>query len=54
MRKSKQYKMAMAAVIRDDSLDMDETLEILETLMEAKSNAEWSEKREAEKNADLS
>lgn len=54
MKKSEQYKMAMAAVILEDSLDMDETLEILETLMDDKRSAEWSEKWEAEKNADLS
>lgn len=54
MKKSEIYKRAMASVIRDSSWDMADTLEILETLMADKTSADWSEKREAEKNADVS
>lgn len=52
MKKSEQYRAAMAAVIRDDVLDMDDTLDILETLMADKRLAEYAE--EARENADLS
>ncbi len=53
MMKSEMYKRAMASVIRDDSWDMKDKLDILEVLMADKSLAEYGEKREAEKNADL-
>lgn len=51
MKKSYIYKMAMASVIRDDSVDMTDTLDILETLMEDKRVAEYGEKRAAEEKA---
>lgn len=46
MKKSEQYTLAMASVIRDARLSMDETLDILETLMDDRKVARYSEKRE--------
>ena len=46
MKKSEQYRAAMSAVIRDAKLGMDETLDILETLMDDCKVARYSEKRE--------
>ncbi len=54
MKKSEQYFMAMAAVLEHPEMRTAHKLEVLETLMSDKSTAEWSEKREAEKNADVS
>ena len=54
MKKSEQYFMAMAAVLEYPNMTTRTKLEVLETLMSDKSSAEWSEKREAEKNADVS
>lgn len=47
MRKSEQYKAAMCAVLAFDGLDNDETLEILETLMQDRRAALFTEEREA-------
>lgn len=54
MKKSELYFMAMVAILEHPATLTRTKLEVLETLMEAKSHAEWSEKMEVEKNADLS
>lgn len=53
MRKSEQYRMAMAAVLEHPEIRTQHKLEILETLMADKRVAEYSEEG-AEKNAALS
>lgn len=49
MKKSERYYMAMCAVVDDESISAEDKLEIMETLMEAKSVAEYVERQEAEK-----
>ena len=49
MKKSEIYKMAMGAVILDNQIDMDKTLEILDVLMGDKNVAELVEKAEQKK-----
>ena len=51
MKKSDQYYAAMRAVLAFEALNEEETLEILETLMEDKGSAEFREKLDAEKAA---
>ena len=51
MKKSERYYMAMLAVINSNHILSDEKLEIIETLMDDKGLAEWSEKAEEEKEA---
>lgn len=47
MKKSVLYQLAMLAVV-DSKLDSELKLDVLEVLMNDKSTAEWSEKREEE------
>lgn len=46
MKKSEVYEKAMAAVIRDGSIGMAETLSMLSVLMKDKELADWHEQRE--------
>lgn len=48
MKKSERYKFAMMAVVNSLCLDASVKLDVLETLMEDKRVAEWSEKQEEE------
>lgn len=43
MKKSERYQYAMVAVVNSTSLDAEVKLEVLETLMQDKSVAEWTE-----------
>ena len=43
MNKSVIYKIAMCSVIRDEEIDMDKTIEILDVLMQDKRMAEMVE-----------
>lgn len=54
MKKSQIYTKAMEAVIRDKSISLDETLEILAVLMDDKRSAIWSEEREKGEGRELS
>lgn len=45
MKKSERYQCAMVAVVNSTSLDAEVKLEVLETLMDAKSVAEWMENK---------
>jgi hypothetical protein len=49
MKKSERYHKAMLAVVNSLMLKAEEKIEILETLMEAESVAEYVERQEAEK-----
>lgn len=46
MKKSERYYIAMLAVITNTNILADDKIEILETLMDNKSVAEWQEKQE--------
>ena len=50
MKKSERFYMAMIAVVEDNCINSDSKLEVLETLMESKSVAEYTEKREETEN----
>lgn len=49
MKKSEALKMAMVAVLGDGDIDFDETIEIMEVLIEERRSALWSEEREEAK-----
>lgn len=49
MKKSDQYYEAMKSVIRDSNRNLDDKLEILETLMSDRSSAQFSERMDAER-----
>ena len=49
MKKSEQYKVAMKAVLAYTSINADQKIEIVETLLSDKRMAEYGEKEEAEK-----
>lgn len=49
MKKSELYQIAMIAVVNSNFLNAGEKLEVLERLMEDKTMAGWSEKKEAER-----
>ena len=51
MKKSLIYKKAISAVIRDEAIKMDETIEILDVLMSDMNLAKFGEER-SEKEAD--
>ena len=48
MKRSEHYKYAMAAVIERPEMRTQQKLEILETLLDEKRRAEWSEAWEEE------
>lgn len=52
MKKSEQYEAAMMAVLRDAHISDNDKLAIIETMIAHKSLAEFSEKKEEEKNAE--
>jgi hypothetical protein len=52
MKKSERYQLAMLSVVDDESIEAADKLEIVETLMNDKRIAEWSEKQEEEKKAE--
>jgi hypothetical protein len=49
MKKSERYYIAMCAVVDDESISAEDKLDIVATLMEDKSIAEYLERQEAEK-----
>jgi hypothetical protein len=49
MKKSVKYSLAMRAVL-ESGMDVDVKLEIIETLLDNRSTAEWVEKQEEKKN----
>lgn len=51
MKKSEHYTEAMKAVLTAGIHSVEEKIEILETLMDGRSGAEFSERLEAEKQA---
>lgn len=55
MKKSERYHLAMIAVVDNERIEAADKLEVLATLMQDKSVAEWSErneKQEEEKKAE--
>ena len=48
MKKSERCQIAMLAVITSTNILADAKLEIIETLLDNKSTAEWMESKEAE------
>ena len=46
MKKSERYQVAMIAVLTNPAITPSDKLEIIETLLDNKSLAEWSEKEE--------
>lgn len=48
MKKSERYTMAVLCVLEDGILDGNQKIEVLETLMEDRKVALWSEKEEKE------
>lgn len=49
MKKSEKYYMAMLAVINSNNIFADAKIEIIETLLDNKSTAEWVEEQEEKK-----
>jgi hypothetical protein len=49
MKKSKALYLAQIAVLRDEELTFDESLEILKFLMDAEDSAKYSEKLKEER-----
>lgn len=46
MKKSERYQIAMIAVVTNNNINAADKLEIIETLMDNKSVAEWNESKE--------
>jgi hypothetical protein len=49
MKKSEALKMAMIAVLADGDIDYEDTIQIMEVLIEERRSALWSEEREEAK-----